>query len=46
MHIKFLLENLKIRDRSEDLRVDGRIILEGIVGTWSLSCGLGECGSE
>jgi hypothetical protein len=29
---KFCLENLKGRDHSEDIGVDGRIILEGILG--------------
>jgi len=32
MHTLFWLENLKRRDHSEDLDVDGIIILEGIVG--------------
>jgi hypothetical protein len=30
----FWLENLKGRDHSEDLDVDGRIILEWILGTY------------
>jgi hypothetical protein len=32
MHIKFWSENLKGNDHSEDLAVDGRIILEWILG--------------
>jgi hypothetical protein len=32
MHTKFWLENLKGRDDSDDLAVDGRIILEMILG--------------
>jgi hypothetical protein len=32
MHTIFWLKNLKERDHSEDASVDGRIILEGIVG--------------
>jgi hypothetical protein len=32
MHTEFLLENLKGRDHSENLGVDGRIVLEGIFG--------------
>jgi hypothetical protein len=32
MHTVFWLENLKARDRSEDLAVDGRIISECIIG--------------
>jgi len=32
MYIVFWLENLKGRDQLEDLAVDGRIILEWIVG--------------
>jgi hypothetical protein len=31
MHTKFLSENLKGRDHSEDLGVDGKIILEWIL---------------
>jgi hypothetical protein len=34
MHIIFWFENLKGRDHSEDLGVDGRI-LEWILGKWS-----------
>jgi hypothetical protein len=32
MHIKFWLGNLKGRDYMEDLGIDGRIILEWIIG--------------
>jgi len=32
MHIKFLSENPKERDHSEDLDVDGKIILDWIFG--------------
>jgi hypothetical protein len=32
MHTVFWLENLKGRDHSEDIEVDGRIILEWILG--------------
>jgi hypothetical protein len=32
MHIVFWLESLKGRDHSEDLGVDGRIILKRILG--------------
>jgi hypothetical protein len=32
MRTKFWSENLKGRDHSEDLRVDGRIILEWVLG--------------
>jgi hypothetical protein len=34
MHTKFSLENLKGRDHSEDLGVDGKIILEWTLGKW------------
>jgi hypothetical protein len=37
MHTKFLLENLKGRDHSKDLGVDGKILLE-----WNLEK---ECGN-
>jgi hypothetical protein len=37
MHIQFWFENLKGRNHSEDLGVEGRIILEWI---------LGECGGK
>jgi hypothetical protein len=32
MHTKFLSENLKGGDQAEDLSVDGKIILEWILG--------------
>jgi hypothetical protein len=32
MHTKFLLENLEGKNHSEDLGVDGKIILEWILG--------------
>jgi hypothetical protein len=32
MHTIFWLEKVKGRDHSEDLGIDGRIILEGILG--------------
>jgi hypothetical protein len=35
MHITLWLENLKERDHSEDLGVDGKIILAWILGKWS-----------
>jgi hypothetical protein len=34
MHTIFWLENLKGRDHSEDLSIEGRIILEQIVGKY------------
>jgi hypothetical protein len=34
MHTIFWLENLKERGHSEDLGVDGRLILESIIGKW------------
>jgi hypothetical protein len=34
MHIIVCVENLKGRDHSEDLGVDGRIILEWILGKY------------
>jgi hypothetical protein len=39
------LENLKGRDHSEDLGVDGRIILEYMKNRLG-RCGLDSCGSE
>jgi hypothetical protein len=37
MLTKFLSENLNVRDSSEDMGTDGRIILEYILGTqWEL----------
>jgi hypothetical protein len=32
MRTKFLTENLKVRDHSEDLDIDGKIILQWILG--------------
>jgi hypothetical protein len=32
MHTKFCSENLKERDQSEDIGVDGKIILKWILG--------------
>jgi hypothetical protein len=34
MHSIFWLENLKRRDHSEDLGIDGRVILECILGEY------------
>jgi hypothetical protein len=34
MHIKFWLLNLKGRDHSGNLAVDGKIILKWIIGKW------------
>jgi hypothetical protein len=45
MHTVFWSENLKGRDHSEDLRVDGRIILERILEKVCGSCGLDSAGS-
>jgi hypothetical protein len=42
MHTKFWSENLKGRDRSEDLGADGRIILEWILR----GDGRGKCGTH
>jgi hypothetical protein len=35
MHTQFWSENLKGRDHFEDLDVDGRIVLEWILGKWA-----------
>jgi len=40
MHTVFWLENLKGRGHSEDLGVDGGIVLECILGKW---CGVNGC---
>jgi hypothetical protein len=45
MHRKFWLGNLKGRDHSEDLGVDGRVILELILGKRSGRCGMDAYGS-
>jgi hypothetical protein len=34
MHIVFWFENLKGRDHSEDIAVDGKMKLEWILGKW------------
>jgi hypothetical protein len=36
MHAKFWLESLKVRDHSEDLSVDWKIILKRILGKYDL----------
>jgi len=38
---KFWMESMKGRDRSEDLGIDGRILLEWILGNRWGSCRLG-----
>jgi hypothetical protein len=38
MHIKFSSENLEIRDHSEYLRINGRIILEWILNKRGMGC--------
>jgi hypothetical protein len=43
MHIVFRLENLKGRDHSEDLDVDGKVTLEWILEKWG---GVGVCGLD
>jgi hypothetical protein len=46
MDAKFCSENVKGRDHLEDLNVDGKIILECILGKQMMgSCGLGSSGS-
>jgi hypothetical protein len=45
MRKKIRLESLKGRYHSDDLGVDGRIILTRILGKWGLGCGLDLCGS-
>jgi hypothetical protein len=35
-YIKFLSENLMVRDHSEGIGADGRIILEWIMGKWDV----------
>jgi hypothetical protein len=42
----FWLENLKGRVYLEDVGVDGKIILEWILGKWMGSCGPDTSGSE
>jgi hypothetical protein len=34
MHTRFLLENLKGKDHSEDIGIDGKVILEWILGKY------------
>jgi len=45
MLTKFWSENLKVRDYMDDLGIDGRIILEWILGKWEGSCELDTSGS-
>jgi hypothetical protein len=40
MRTEFWLENLKARDHSEDLSVDGRMILKFMLGKYCVGCGL------
>jgi hypothetical protein len=40
MHKQFWLENLKVRDHSEETGVDGSIILKCILGKYGLGYGL------
>jgi hypothetical protein len=40
MHRKYLSENLKGRENSEDLGVDGKITLERVLKNWVRGCGL------
>jgi hypothetical protein len=46
MHTSFNLENLRERDHSEDLGVDGRIILMQVLRNRSGVCGLDSSGSN
>jgi hypothetical protein len=46
MRTKFWSENLKGRDHSEDLGIDGKIILEWILGKQGKECGLDTSDSE
>jgi hypothetical protein len=39
---KILVQKPKVRDHSEDLRVDGRIILKLLLGKHGLGCGSGQ----
>jgi len=41
MHTKFRSESLKGRDHSQDLGIDGKVILEWILGERVGRCGLG-----
>jgi len=45
MHTEFWSERLKGRDYAEDLGVDGKIILEWILGKYGRRCGLDSSGS-
>jgi hypothetical protein len=44
MLAKFYLENLNGREQVEDLGVDGRVILNWIIGNRVGGCGLDSCG--
>jgi hypothetical protein len=41
MCIEFYLESLKGRDISEDLRIDGRVIIKWILGNWGSKVWIG-----
>jgi len=46
MHKALRSQNLKGRDHLEDLSVDGKTILEGILGREGRNCGLDSYGSR
>jgi hypothetical protein len=46
IHTTFLLENVKEMDRSGDVGVDGRIILEWILGNGCIWLGIGNSGGR